>query len=80
MILEALDEESRGRQARFGPAEFPQIDFGETLIVPTPAEGGDGRAANEPKREKQHGVRSTTGTMTSREEAVKGKEGDLTTK
>ena len=80
MILKALDEKRRGRQARYGPTEFPQIDFGETLIVPTPDEGGDGRAANEPQRKKRYGVRGATGTMSSRDEAVKGKEGELTTK
>ncbi|MGB6639334.1 MAG: molybdopterin cofactor-binding domain-containing protein [Thermoanaerobaculia bacterium] len=80
MILKALDEKSRGRQPRYGPMDFPEIDFGETLIVPTPAEGGDGRALNEPGEKKRHDMRGATGTMSSRDEALKGKNRALTTK
>ena len=37
----------RASEPRFGPKSFPDVDFGETLMVPTPAQGGDGRAVNE---------------------------------
>jgi len=46
MILKALDEKSRGGPGRFGPRRFPEVDFGEPLRVPTPEEGGDGKAVN----------------------------------
>src|SRR5947207_12912834 len=39
MVLEALKRKEKGQEARFGPENFPAIDPGETLIVPTPAEG-----------------------------------------
>ncbi len=47
MVLAALEAKQKGQEARFGPREFPEIDFGETLIVPTPADGGDGTAIND---------------------------------
>jgi 4-hydroxybenzoyl-CoA reductase subunit alpha len=74
MVLGAL----RAHNARFGPRSFPDIDFGETLLVPTPAQGGDGRATNDYKH-KLHGMSSATGTMTLREEALDRKDGALTT-
>jgi hypothetical protein len=74
MVLRAL----RARDARYGPRGFPEIDFGETLIVPTPAQGGDGRAVND-RKHKRHGMSSTTGTMTLREEALSRKDSALTT-
>lgn len=46
MILKALDEKAKGREARFGPAAFPETTFGEPLQVPTLLEGGDGKALN----------------------------------
>lgn len=72
MILSALQAKEADREARYGPTAFPDYDFGETLIVPTPAEGGDGRAINDQRRK----VR----TMSSREEALKRKDKDLTTR
>ncbi|MFQ5351081.1 MAG: molybdopterin cofactor-binding domain-containing protein, partial [Thermoanaerobaculia bacterium] len=66
------------RDRRYGPRGFPEIDFGETLVVPTPAQGGDGRAVNDYKH-KLHGMSSATGTMTLREEALKRKDGALST-
>ena len=74
MVLAALS----ARDARFGPRDFPEVDFGETLVVPTPAQGGDGRAVNDYKH-KLHGMSSATGTMTLREEALSRKDGALTT-
>jgi CO/xanthine dehydrogenase Mo-binding subunit len=75
MVLAAL----RARDARYGPRSFPEIDFGETLVVPTPAQGGDGRAVND-RQHKLHGMSSATGTMTLREEALARKDSALTTK
>ncbi len=72
MILKALDAKAKGEEPRFGPARFPDYDFGETLHVPTPEEGGDGRS-----RERvvagTAGMRGDTGTMTTREEALQEK-------
>jgi 4-hydroxybenzoyl-CoA reductase alpha subunit len=47
-ILKALKEKSR----RFGPREFPSIEWPDTLMVPPPWEGGDGRATNEKPRKR----------------------------
>jgi 4-hydroxybenzoyl-CoA reductase subunit alpha len=80
MIVKALEEKERGRPARFGPKRFPEVDFGETLLVPTPWEGGDGKAINEARVKLQKGLR-TGGTMPEREEALKTKDvSKLTTK
>lgn len=46
MILRALDAKAKGREARFGPKVFPEVDFGEPLHVPTLLQGGDGKAQN----------------------------------
>jgi CO/xanthine dehydrogenase Mo-binding subunit len=74
MIVKALADKAKGKEGRFGPAGFPEVDFGETLVVPTPAEGGDGRAINDYRSKLRSGMRSASGTMTSREEAL-GKKG-----
>jgi len=47
-ILKALKEKSR----RFGPDEFPRIEWPETLEVPPPWEGGTGKAINEKPRKR----------------------------
>ncbi len=79
MILRALASKDRGQPARFGPSGFPLCDFGETLIVPTPAQGGDGRATNDAKSKlRSSGLRAATGTMSERDEALK-QHGPLTT-
>ena len=65
-ILAALDAAKRGETARFGPKTFPEADYGETLIVPTPAEGGDGTAINDWKDRQRRGMRGTGGTMAER--------------
>ncbi len=72
MILKALQEKQHGREARVGPKKFPDIDYGEPLIVHTPEQGGDGRAANDPKS-KSKGLRSASGTMKERDDALKEK-------
>jgi 4-hydroxybenzoyl-CoA reductase subunit alpha len=46
MILKALEEKRRGGPGRYGPRTFPHIDYGEPLVIPTPEEGGDGKAVN----------------------------------
>ena len=72
MILKALEAKAKGEAARFGPAEFPDIDFGEPLQVTPPWQGGDGTAVNDPRAGASK-MRAETGTMTSREEALKRK-------
>ena len=62
MILRALEDERKGKPARFGPTAFPQVDFGEALKVPTPGEGGDGYARNQAGA----GVRGGSGTMSEK--------------
>jgi CO/xanthine dehydrogenase Mo-binding subunit len=70
LVLKGLHAQATGHEARVGPAEFPDIDFGEPLIVHTPEQGGDGRAANDPKA-KRKSLRSSSGTMKERDEALK---------
>jgi len=68
MIVKALASDDR----RYGPAAFPEIDFGETLVVPTPAEGGDGKAITEYRTVLRGGMRAAAaGTMSEREEALR---------
>jgi hypothetical protein len=74
MVLKAIEAKARGGEGRFGPTRFPDVDFGETLLVPTPDEGGDGRAINEFKVKLRSGMRApagATGTMSEREEALR---------
>jgi 4-hydroxybenzoyl-CoA reductase subunit alpha len=73
MILKALENQAKGGVGRFGPERFPEIDFGETLVVPTPAQGGDGRAINEERSEFHSAIRGASGTMSEREEALRKK-------
>ncbi len=73
MILKALQSKAKGEEPRVGPKVFPEVDFEETLLVPTPAQGGDGRAINDYKDKLRSGMRSASGTMMSREEALKQK-------
>ncbi|HVR30131.1 MAG TPA: molybdopterin cofactor-binding domain-containing protein [Thermoanaerobaculia bacterium] len=65
-VLAALDAAKRGDPARFGPKRFPEVDYGETLIVPTPAEGGDGTAINDWRDRERRGMRGAGGTMAER--------------
>jgi 4-hydroxybenzoyl-CoA reductase subunit alpha len=73
MVAKALDAKARGQAPRYGPARFPEVDFGETLQVPTPAQGGDGRAINDFRDRLRSGMRSAAGTMTDRDEALRRK-------
>ena len=69
LVLKGLQAKRQGREARVGPEKFPDIEYGEPLIVHTPEQGGDGRAANDPKARRK-GVRSASGTMKDRDEAL----------
>jgi 4-hydroxybenzoyl-CoA reductase subunit alpha len=52
-IVKALAEKRAGREPRFGPMHFPQVNWPEALRVPPPWEGGDGNAINDvPRRAK----------------------------
>jgi len=71
MVLKAMEAKRQGKEPRYGPARLPEIDFGFTLKVPTPWEGGDGRASNEAEFKLATGRTSKEGTMAAREEALK---------
>jgi 4-hydroxybenzoyl-CoA reductase subunit alpha len=43
-VLKALAAKAAGRAPRYGPTDFPDIAWPETLLVPPPWEGGDGRS------------------------------------
>jgi 4-hydroxybenzoyl-CoA reductase alpha subunit len=46
LILRALKDKAKGGEGRSGPKAFPAFDFGPPLVIPTPDEGGDGKAIN----------------------------------
>lgn len=79
MVLRAMDAKANGQEPRFGPRSFPEVDFGENLMVPTPEQGGDGTAINDYREKLRGGMRSASGTMMSREEALKKGKAALTT-
>ncbi len=79
MIAKALAAKAKGEEPRFGPERFPDVDFGETLVVPTPEEGGDGRAINDFKERLRGGLRAASGTMLDREEALEKKAAEALT-
>jgi 4-hydroxybenzoyl-CoA reductase subunit alpha len=62
MIMKALAEKAAGRDPRYGPRAFPDLEVGTPLHVPTLDEGGDGKAVNQAEA----GVRKGTGTMIAR--------------
>ena len=43
-VLKALKRKQKGELARYGPESFPEIPWPEPVRVPTPWEGGDGKA------------------------------------
>jgi 4-hydroxybenzoyl-CoA reductase alpha subunit len=45
-IHRALKAKAQGKEPRYGPARFPAVPYPEPIHVRTPAEGGDGRAAD----------------------------------
>ncbi len=79
MVLKALTAKEAGQTGRVGPEAFPEIDFGEPLLVATPAQGGDGTASNDFRSKRKSKMRAATGTMSSREEALESKGSALTT-
>jgi hypothetical protein len=56
-VFAALQAKKEGKEPRYGPSAgpdgVPTVDWGESLKVKTPWQGGDGTAWNEPKREKR---------------------------
>jgi 4-hydroxybenzoyl-CoA reductase alpha subunit len=64
-ILRALKAKAAGKPARSGPAAFPEVPWPEPLLVAPPAEGGDGRASNQPQkrssRKADAGIEATAG-------------------
>jgi CO/xanthine dehydrogenase Mo-binding subunit len=56
-VFAALQAKKEGKDPRHGPASdatgVPDVDFGESLKVKTPWQGGDGTAWNEPPRTKK---------------------------
>ena len=67
LVLKGLQAKARGRLPRVGPTRFPAVDYGTPVAVPTPEQGGDGRAADDPRHQ---GLRSASGTMKDREQAL----------
>ena len=57
-ILKALTAKAAGKDARYGPARFPDVPYPEALDVPPPWEGGDGRAVPNPQSNPQSAVRN----------------------
>ena len=45
-VLRALKAKAKGQPARFGPTRFPAVPYPAPIHVPTPAEGGDGKAVD----------------------------------
>jgi 4-hydroxybenzoyl-CoA reductase subunit alpha len=45
-VLKALKAKARGKPPRYGPTRFPEVPYPPPIRVPTPAEGGDGKAAD----------------------------------
>ena len=43
-VFKALKKKEKGETPRYGPVSFPDIPWPEPTRVPTPAEGGDGKA------------------------------------
>ena len=56
-VFAALQAKKEGKEPRFGPSNgpdgVPEVDFGDSLKIKTPWQGGDGTAWNEPKRDKK---------------------------
>jgi 4-hydroxybenzoyl-CoA reductase subunit alpha len=49
-IIKALEAKAAGKSPRYGPIRFPNVPWPETLRVPPPWEGGDGKAINAPQK------------------------------
>jgi len=57
-VVKALQAKAAGKPPRVGPTHFPAVPWPETLQVPPPWEGGDGRAANAPLKRSADAVRA----------------------
>jgi len=64
-IMKALAEKKAGRNPRFGPTHFPQVDWPEALQVPPPWEGGDGNAINDAPRPKSPRLHTRSEVLSS---------------
>jgi 4-hydroxybenzoyl-CoA reductase subunit alpha len=45
-VLKALKAKAQGKPPRYGPTRFPEIPYPPPIHVPTPEQGGDGRAVD----------------------------------
>jgi 4-hydroxybenzoyl-CoA reductase alpha subunit len=45
-VFQALRAKAQGRAPRYGPTRFPDIPYPPPAYIPTPEEGGDGKAAD----------------------------------
>src|SRR5688572_7391462 len=45
-VFKALKAKAKNRDPRYGPTRFPEVAAGEPIRVPTPAEGGTGKAVS----------------------------------
>lgn len=43
-VLKAIRAKAKGQEGRYGPTMFPTCDMPAAIIVPTPFQGGDGKA------------------------------------
>jgi CO/xanthine dehydrogenase Mo-binding subunit len=43
-VLKAIRAKAKGQEGRYGPTVFPHVEMPETIIVPTPEQGGTGKA------------------------------------
>ena len=43
-VLKAIRAKAKGQEGRYGPTVFPHCDMPASIFVPTPGEGGDGKA------------------------------------
>jgi CO/xanthine dehydrogenase Mo-binding subunit len=50
-VLKALKKKGKGEEGRVGPSAFPDVPWPDPTRVPTPWEGGDGRAADMAERQ-----------------------------
>ena len=43
-VLKAIRAKAKGQEGRYGPTVFPHCEMPASIFVPTPGEGGDGKA------------------------------------
>jgi len=54
-VLKAIREKARGGAGRVGPVKLPNVQWPEPIRVPTPREGGDGKAVAGDVKESSRG-------------------------